>query len=84
MHFSGFRAREGAEVGPLIPLVDLNDGPLPDGAPHLADDRLEAQEAMLVFAPQFCLRRRVGLLEASHPHRESFLKASCSVSLAFL
>src|SRR5215207_1851926 len=79
---SGFRARKGVEVGPFVTLVDLHQRSFSDGAPHLADDRLEAQ-AMLILTPQLHLCRWVGLLETSHPHRELFLKASCSLLLAF-
>src|SRR5919202_3985411 len=47
---SGFRAREGIKIGPLVTLVDLHQRPLSHRRPNLADDRLEAQ-AVLVFAP---------------------------------
>src|SRR5215207_32501 len=39
---------------------------------------------MFILAPQLYLRRWVALLEPQYPHREPFLKASCSASLAFL
>ena len=57
--------------------------PFSDRTPYLADDRLETQ-AVLVFAPQLYLGRRVFLLEPQYPHGELFLKASCSCLLAFL
>jgi hypothetical protein len=41
-----FRAHKSVEAGPPVTLVDLHDGPLSDGAPHLADDRLEAQAVL--------------------------------------
>src|SRR3712207_6643935 len=63
--------------------MNLHRGPFSDGAPHFADDRLEAQ-TMLVLTPQLHFRGGVGLLETSHPHREPFLKASCPWLLAFL
>src|SRR5215218_10645715 len=63
--------------------MDLDQRPLTDRTPHLAHDRLETK-TVLVFAPQLYLGRRVFLLESQYPHRELFLKASCSALLACL
>src|SRR5215213_2993283 len=80
---SAVGTRKGVEVGPLVSLVDLDQRPLTYRAPYLAHDRLETQ-AVLVLAPQLYLCRWVALLEPQYPHRELFLKASCSALLAFL
>src|SRR5215207_11206465 len=74
-------ARRHREVAPLVSLVDLHERSSTDGAPYLAHDRLRTQTG-LVLAPQLYLGRRVALLEPHHPHRELFLKASCSCSSA--
>src|SRR5919199_1703766 len=66
LRFSGARRRRG--VGPLVTLVGRNSRPFSDGAPHPADDRLEAR-TVLVLAPQLYLRCWVSLLEPGHPHR---------------